>query len=154
MGDVTVTLDEQGHPAVWDVVDPSCTVFNPARETFANVWAPYDEDFSAFHDHVASLMAEHREAETPFPQGFPPPANLFDISSLPWTFFTGFTLHVENGWDHVSPVFTLGKHEERAGRRIMPVALQIHHCAADGFHAAQLLDDLEQLMTTPDWVHR
>ncbi|HIZ99863.1 MAG TPA: chloramphenicol acetyltransferase, partial [Candidatus Janibacter merdipullorum] len=65
-----------------------------------------------------------------------------------------FTLHVENGWDHVSPVFTLGKHEERAGRRIMPVALQIHHCAADGFHAAQLLDDLEQLMTTPDWVHR
>lgn len=42
--------------------------------------------------------------------------------------------------------------EERAGRLIMPVALQIHHCAADGFHAARLLEDLEQLMLTPHWV--
>lgn len=35
---------------------------------------------------------------------------------------------------------------------MLPVALQIHHCAADGLHTARLLDDLTRLVETPDWV--
>lgn len=147
-----MTVNEHGQPATWDVVDPSFTVFNPQRETFANVWAPFDSDFPRFHEQVEALIAEHRSATSPFPQGFPPPPNLFDISSLPWTSFTSFTLHVENGWEHFSPVFTLGKHTSQHDRLRMPVALQIHHAAADGFHTARLLNDLRELVATPDWV--
>lgn len=147
-----MTLDSQGNPATWDVVDPSFTVFNAQRETFANVWAPYDDDFEVFQAQLTTLLAQHRTATTPFPQGFPPPSNLFDISSLPWASFTGFTLHVENGWEHFSPVFTLGKYTEKDGRLLMPVALQIHHAIADGFHACRLLEDLQELFAAPDWV--
>lgn len=147
-----LTLDEQDNPATWDVLDPSFTVFNPERETFANVWAPFDPDFTVFHDRTAGLIEQYRTATTPFPQGFPPPSNLFDISSLPWTSFSSFTLHVENGWEHFSPVFTLGRYTEQQGRVVMPVALQIHHSAADGFHTARLLNDLRDLLATPDWV--
>lgn len=146
-------LDEDGHPGIWDAVDPSFTVFNPERESFANVWSPYDPDFRTFHDHASALISEHSEARTPFPQGFPPPSNLFDISSLPWTTFTSFTLHVENGWEHVAPVFTLGRYTTRGGRLVMPVALQIHHAAADGFHTSRLLEELADLVAEPDWVN-
>lgn len=127
-------------------------MFNAQRETFANLWAPYDEDFGVFHDEAARMITRGRTATTPFPQGFPPPSNLFDISSLPWAAFTGFTLHVENGWEHFSPVFTLGKVAHKDGRLHMPIALQIHHAVADGFHACRLLDDLQELFAAPDWV--
>ncbi|MGO1510136.1 MAG: CatA-like O-acetyltransferase [Actinomycetaceae bacterium] len=144
-----MTLDDAGEPATWDVVDPSFTVLNPERETFANVWTPYDPDVDAFHDRAAALMDEHRSATTPFPQGFPPPANLFDISFLPWTTFTSFALHVENGWDHVAPVFTVGRFARHGDRLVLPLAMQIHHAAADGFHTSRLLGELQDLLADP-----
>lgn len=147
-----MALDPAGRPAVWDRVDPSFTVFNPERETFSNVWATYDPDFPAFHDVASELLVAHREATSPFPQGFPPPSNLFDISSIPWTPFTSFTLHVESGWDHLAPAFTIGQHTTGDGRTHMPLALQIHHSAADGFHAAMFLRELQDLLLEPDWL--
>ncbi|MER7410957.1 CatA-like O-acetyltransferase [Streptomyces cacaoi] len=147
-----MTVDDDGNPAIWDVTHPSFTVFNPRRETFSNIWAHYDPDFRTFHDRVESLIAEHRDTTSLFPQGFPPPPNLFDISSLPWVSFDSFTLHVENGWSHYAPVFTLGKFTHQDDRLTMPVSLQIHHAAADGFHASRLLNELSELIGAPDWV--
>lgn len=147
-----MALDEDGEPAVWDVLAPSFTVLNPARETFANVWCPYDPDFLSFHRAAAQLLAEHRDATEVFPQGFPPPANVFDISSFPWTSFTGFTLAMEGGWDHLAPNFTLGRYVERDGEALLPLAVQIHHAAADGLHTSRLLRDLEELLAEPSWI--
>lgn len=144
-------LDEQGEPAIWDVVHPSFTVFNAERETFAAVWVPFDEDFSTFHARAVDVLATHRGATDMFPQG-DLPANAFDISSLPWTAFTGFTLQIDGGWDHFQPIFTLGRYVERDDRTLLPVAVQVHHAAADGFHTARLLRELEELMSAPDWL--
>ncbi len=147
-----MALDENGAPGIWDAVDPSFTVFNPDLETFCNVWASY-EDFPAFHDRAAHLIDEHRSATTPFPQGFPPPPNLFDVSSIPWTSFTSVSLHMQTGWDHFAPAFTLGRYREDGDTLMMPLALQIHHAAADGYHLARLVNDLRALISTPEeWL--
>lgn len=147
-----MALDDAGNPGVWDVVAPSFTVFNPEREIFSNVWAEYSADFGEFHARTAELLQTHRHANTLFPQGFPPPPNLFDISSIPWTTFTSFTLHVSSGWEHFAPIFTIGKFHEQGGRVLMPLAMQIHHAAADGFHSARLIEDLRKLCARPDWL--
>ncbi|MFE7673318.1 type A chloramphenicol O-acetyltransferase [Streptomyces albidoflavus] len=144
-------LTDSGDPAVWPVVHPAFTVFNPERETFACVWAPYDPDFGTFHDTAAPLLAEHRRATDFFPQGDPPP-NTFDVSSLPWASFTGFTLDIRDGWDHLAPIFTLGRYTERDARLLLPLSVQIHHAAADGFHTARLTNDLQTLLATPTWL--
>ncbi|MFI7693037.1 type A chloramphenicol O-acetyltransferase [Nonomuraea sp. NPDC049655] len=146
-------LTASGDPAVWPVVHPAFTVFNPERETFACVWAPYDPDFAAFHDVAAPLLAEHARATEFFPQG-PPPPNTFDVSSLPWTSFTGFNLNIGDNWDHLAPIFTLGRYTERDGRVLLPLALQAHHAAADGFHSARLVNELRTLVADPSWVDR
>ena len=147
-----LSLDEQGEPATWDVVHPSFTIFNPERETFCAVSVPYDADFSAFHARAVDVLATHRSATDMFPQG-ELPTNSFDISSLPWAAFSGFTLQIDGSGDHFLPIFTLGRYVEREGRTLLPVALQVHHAAVDGFHAARLLKELEELMTTPDWLN-
>ncbi|RZE91004.1 type A chloramphenicol O-acetyltransferase [Streptomyces sp. SCA2-2] len=144
-------LTDSGDPAVWPVVHPAFTVFNPERETFACVWAPYDPDFGTFHDTAAPLLAEHSRATDFFPQGDPPP-NTFDVSSLPWASFTGFTLDIRDGWDHLAPIFTLGRYTEREARLLLPLSVQIHHAAADGFHAARLTNDLQTLLAAPTWL--
>lgn len=133
------------------MLHPAFTVFNPARETFAAVWTPFEQDFAAFNARVAELLVTHRGATTMFPQGTLPP-NTFDISSLPWTSFTAFDLHIKSGWDHFLPMFTLGRHVQRDGRTLLPLAVQVHHAAADGFQVARLINDLRDLVSEPDWA--
>lgn len=146
-----MTLTDDGGPAVWDVVHPMFTVFVPARETFCAVWAPYDPSFPAFHERAAALLAEHRDSTAFSPQGDPPP-NTFDVSSLPWTSFTGFTLQIRDGWDHLLPIFTLGRYVRRDGRDLLPLAVQVHHAAADGFHVARLVEEFRSLAADPRWL--
>lgn len=146
-----MAVTDAGAAASWPVVHPAFTVFNAEREAFAAVWAPYDPDFGRFHEHAAELLATAASATTMFPQGELPP-NVFDVSSLPWTSFTGFTLQIDGGTGHLLPIFTLGRYVERDGRTLLPVAVQIHHAAADGFHTARLLGDLEALMGDASWV--
>lgn len=146
-----MTLTADGEPAVWPAVRPAFTVFNPERETFACVWTVHHADFADFHDAVTEVLATHRHATTMFPLG-PPPADCFDVSSLPWTSFTGFSLQLRDGWDHLAPIVTLGRYVERDGRLLLPVSVQIHHAAADGFHTSRLIEDLRRLMAEPDWI--
>ncbi len=146
-----MTLDETGGPAVWPQVHPAFTVLNKERETFASVWVPYVAEFAPFHEAAVAVIAENSRATELFPQGAPP-ANTFDISSLPWTSFTGFTLHVDGAQDHLAPIITLGRYRERDGRTLLPLALQIHHAAADGFHTARFVNELGDLFADPVWL--
>lgn len=144
-------LTAYGEPATWPVVHPSFTVFNTDAETFASVWTPYDADFATFHAAAVDTIARYRFAGGMFPQGRPP-ANAFDISSVPWASFTGFAHHLRDAWDHMAPIFTLGRYIEREGRMLLPLALQIHHAAADGFHSTRLINEFQALMADPSWV--
>ncbi len=146
-----MALGDKGEPAVWSVVHPSFTVFNAQRETFSSLWCPYTPDFAAFHEQAAALLDAHPSPTELFPQD-ERPANLFDVSSLPWRAFTGMVLDVEGGRDHLLPIFTVGRCEERAGRLVMPLAVQVSHAAADGFHVCRLVDDLQALADEPDWM--
>lgn len=146
-----MSLVDRSTPAVWPVSHPKFTVFNPERETFAAVWAPYDTDFGAFHEVAAPLLAEHSRATEFFPQGAPPP-NAFDVSSIPWASFTGFTLNIEGGWEHLAPIFTLGRYAPRGDRVLLSLSVQIHHAAADGFHVSRLVNELQALLADPVWI--
>lgn len=146
-----MALTDAGAPATWPVVHPAYTVFNAARETFAAVWTPYDTDFAAFHDRASAVLADASSATTMFPQGGLPP-DVFDISSVPWTSFTGFSLQIDGGTRHLLPIFTIGCYLERDGRTLMPLAVQVHHASADGFHTARLVDGIRQLVAEPSWA--
>ncbi|HEX6953744.1 MAG TPA: CatA-like O-acetyltransferase [Agromyces sp.] len=146
-----MTLTDAGAPATWPVVHPAFTVFNPARETFAVVWTPFDADFAAFHARASAILAEAASADTMFPQGELPP-DVFDVSSVPCTSFTGFSLQIDGGTRHLLPIFTIGRYVERDGRTLMPLAVQVHHASADGFHTARLVDDLRRLVAEPSWI--
>ncbi|PRI11033.1 type A chloramphenicol O-acetyltransferase [Leucobacter massiliensis] len=144
-------LDEEGAPAVWAETHPAFTVFDAERETFASLWVPFDRDFAAFHEAAERVIAEHAGSPEMFPQGAPP-AHTFNVSSLPWTGFTGFTLNVDERSGYLAPIFTIGRYQQRDGRVLMPLAVQVHHAAADGFHTARLVNELRELLADPSWA--
>lgn len=144
-------ISATGQPAIWPTVHPYFTVFNAERETFASVWAPYDADFASFHEVATPLLAEYSTSTNLFPQG-EPPANTFDVSSLPWASFTAFNLNLKDGWTHLAPIFTLGRYVERNNQVLLPLAVQVHHAAADGFHTTRFVNELQALVSDPSWL--
>ncbi|RFA09055.1 chloramphenicol acetyltransferase CAT [Subtercola boreus] len=146
-----MALTPDGDPATWPALHPSFTVFNPGLEIFAVLWAAYDPDFGAFHDAVAALLQEHRTANSLFPRG-EPPADVFDVSSLPRTSFSALHIQTRGGVDHLLPIFTLGRYVERDDRTFLPLALQVNHAAIDGFHASRFVSEFEALLADPGWL--
>lgn len=144
-------LLEDGSPAVWDVVHPMFTVFHPKTETFSALVVPYDADPHAFHDAAVATIERHRDDVRMFPQE-DRPANVFDVSTLPGASFTGFALHIRDGWDHLMPIVTLGRYRVEGDRTVLPVALQVNHAASDGFHASRFVRELGELFAEPSWV--
>ena len=46
----------------------------------------------------------------------------------------------------LAPLFTVGRFYLQDGRRLLPLAMQLHHAACDGYHAAMFLKDLQDWM--------
>ena len=146
-----MAFDAQGELAVWNVVHPFFTVFNPAAETFSTVWAEYSPNFGEFHDRAAPLLAEYRSSTAYAPQQNVP-ANTFDVSSMPWLSFTSLDLQLKDAWSYLTPIFTIGRYDERDGRVLMPLAVQGNHATVDGFHVSRLIGEVAALAADPDWV--
>ena len=65
--------------------------------------------------------------------------NIYYASMLPWESFEGFNLNLQKGWEFMLPTFTFGRYTEHEGRFTLPLAIQVHHAACDGFSRMPLL---------------
>lgn len=140
-------LDADGNLGIYDVVHPSFTIFHKESETFSSIWTPYQTDFAAFHAAYTADMEHYGTVEklAPKPNA---PANLFNISSIPWTSFTGFNLNLAKGYDYLLPIFTTGKYYQEAAtaKTLLPISVQVHHGVCDGFHVSRFLTELQTLL--------
>lgn len=71
------------------------------------------------------------------------PENLFNISALPWVNFTSFNLNLQNGYNYLLPIFTIGKFTKKDDKYMLPLSLQVHHATTDGYHVGSFLEDLQ-----------
>ncbi|MED1449061.1 CatA-like O-acetyltransferase, partial [Bacillus pacificus] len=80
------------------------------------------------------------------------PPNVFPISSIPWTSFTGF--NINNDADYLLPIITCGKYFNEKNKVMLPVSLQVHHSVCDGYHASRFIEDLQALSNScnEEWL--
>lgn len=137
-------MSEQGEPGYWEISHPSYTVFNNETKTFSSIWTPYRSDFSSFYRACIEDINQYSNSTAFTPkQGEPP--NTFTISSIPWVDFTSFNLNVYADGTYLSPIFTIGKYVEQGNAIFMPLAIQLHHSACDGYHAGQFVEALRKM---------
>ena len=128
---------------VYHEVHPLYTIFHPESETFSCLWSRNPEDFPAFYQGYLNDLKQYGHC-TDFSAKPDAPENVFNISCLPWISFTGFQLNIQGGYTYLLPIFTFGKYHSENGRTLMPLAIQVHHAACDGFHVARLVQELQK----------
>ena len=139
-------VDGDGNPGCHDVLHPNYTVFHEDDHTFSDLWTEHDEDFAAFYrsflSDVETYGSNHGIKAKPGQ-----PANFYCISSAPWLDFTGYSAAVSGDrLPALFPVITCGKIVAENGRETMAFAWNIYHAAADGWHTAAFLKDLQDLL--------
>ena len=139
-------VDREGNPGYHDMLHPVYTVFHEDDHSFSDLWTEHDEDFSVFYERFQS------DVETYGPnhgiKGKPgQPGNFYCISAVPWLDYTGYTAAVSGDrLPALFPVITYGKIGAENGRETMPFTINIAHAAADGWHTAAFVRDLQSLL--------
>ena len=128
---------------VYDTMHPAYTIFNKEKKTFSTVWTAFQKEYGDFlrayeSDTAAYASSTHYIAKPDRPE------NSFDVSAIPWAPFTSFHLHVAGEGTYLLPIFTIGKAFENGGKRMLPLAIQVHHAVCDGYHVGRFVEVLQE----------
>jgi chloramphenicol O-acetyltransferase type A len=84
------------------------------------------------------------------------PGYTFPISCIPWLDFTALNLNIYDDGRYLSPIFTFGKYTIKDGKKVIPLAVQLHHALCDGYHVSQLFEKIRALAAgicdAPAWA--
>ena len=135
--------DDAGNLIKWDFVSPSYTDFHADDENFVKMVTEYSDDLFEFCSRVDKDRQRHKNEQAILVNQ---PPNFFDVSCLPWIKYSRFDIHVFDKGKFLAPVITWGKFEEKDGKLIMPLTMNIHHAVADGFHLSRFFNEAQELM--------
>ncbi len=135
--------DRQGDVGIWDFVSPYYAHFHPSDGRFAKLFTEYNPDYLEFYQRFEADAVRYRNLRWFELQDVPP--NVFDLSCLPWISYKAFDMHIFDSGTYLAPVVTWGKYaENEKGRTILPLSINIHHAAADGYHLCRFFADVEE----------
>lgn len=126
----------------WDYIFPSYANFNKSDETFTKYSTEYRENLEEFHSLYIDDREKYKDARG-LQKSVP---NAFDVSCLPWVNYRHFDVHVFDEGKFIAPIVTWGKYEQKDGRFIMPLSVNIHHAVCDGFHLSRFFNEVQQLI--------
>lgn len=142
-------INEDGELGYWDKSVPFYSIFDSEKELFSNIDTSDTYTFAEFHRDYLADVEKYQGTGKLFPKQ-PVPANVVNISMLPWIHTTGFNLNIENNPNYLLPIVTGGKFEKTDEGIKLPVSLQIHHAVCDGYQASQFLLKLEDVLSHPE----
>lgn len=139
-----MAVDAEGQLGIHDICHPSYTIFHEDDQTFSDIWTEWNEDFQTFYQAVVTDMETYKDvrgvkAKPDRPDAFTP------ISCVPWVCFTGIGHDTPGPRQMYFPIITFGRFYKEDGRWLLPFAVFINHAAADGYHTAKLLNDIQAI---------
>ncbi len=150
--ELRMTTDAEGNPGYWEYCVPSYTIFHEDDHTFSDIWTPWSDDFPTFYAQAVDDMTRYADVKGVKAKDGRPD-NFVSLSMEPWLSFTGYGCDAYTAPQMLFPIFVMGKWFERDGTLYMPLSLSINHAAADGWHSAKALCDIEALAKDADaWI--
>lgn len=104
--------------------------------------AEYREDAAQQVEEIGRVREKYRDSNEYQPQDFG--QNVINISSVPWTRFTGLSFSLQYVATYYAPIITFGKYETEDARVSVPMAVYMNHAVCDGSHAALFLAEFER----------
>ena len=147
-----IAYNEKGELGYYEVCHPSYTIFHEDDQTFSDIWTPYHESFDVFYDAVLEDMERYQDVKGVKAKPGRPDA-FTCISCVPWITFRGLS-HDTRGKQMFFPIIDFGKYYKTETKsRILPLSIYVNHAAADGYHTAKLLNDIQYNCThCKEWM--
>lgn len=137
--------DAEGNPGIWDQLWPYYAHFHPEDQGVVKLVTAFSWDCGEFCRRFQEDLERYADKRWFEVDDVPP--NVFDLSCLPWTHYKNFDIHVFDDGTYLGPIIVWGKYEKNAQGRInLPLTLNIHHAAADGYHLCRFFDDVKEWM--------
>ena len=126
---------------LFDKIDTAFTYLNKDTELFKVVNVPMKDSVLEYVELASKTANEQKEYFTG-PLG----NDVFQCSPMPWITYTHIS-HTNSGKkDNATPLFDWGKYQEKNGRIIMPLSVQVHHSFVDGIHVGKFADKLQKYL--------
>lgn len=130
-----------GRVVLFDKIDTAFTYLNKDTGLFKVVNAPMKDTLQEYVEETVKIAAEQQEYFTG-PLG----NDIFQCSPMPWVAYTHIS-HTNSGKkDNATPLFDWGKYQEKDGKVVMPVSVQVHHSFVDGIHIGKFAEELQSYM--------
>ena len=136
-------LRPDGRIAIYDKIDASCTILRE-NKTFDFTYIPFDINYTAFYQ---SFLEERKRAQNSSGLAVDvAPEHVIHFSANPWYYFTDF--FSVKSFDYIDsiPKISTGKLINRDNKKIMPMAIQVHHGLVDGYHMGLFIDAMQAKM--------
>lgn len=136
-------IENNNRVAVYNEVHASSTVGRPDG-TFGFSFIPHHPDFRSFEVGAKAEVARVRAAT-----GLCLPERRADVlhyTALPWLAFTSMSHARSFSAGDSVPKIAFGQVHQKAGRRVMPVSIHVHHALMDALHISQFVDKFQQLL--------
>lgn len=118
------------------------------NNVFTFCYFDHYQSFRDYNAHVIERVADCREPNTPLIDHDDDLAQIH-YSVIPWVHFTGLTHPRNYGTGDSIPKIVFGKHEELAGRVLMPVSVEAHHALLDGYHLGLYFKGFQDSINDP-----
>lgn len=110
-------------------------------ETFMYCTVLYEPFLATFIQNSQQAIAAQKAKRGFVPHTQP---NVIYVSSLPWISFTSVQhAHERLSGDSI-PRFVFGKFFQQGDQLLLPLAVEVHHALADGFHVGQFFEKLQK----------
>ncbi|WP_426493229.1 CatA-like O-acetyltransferase [Hymenobacter sp. 102] len=139
---------EEGQVVCYDQIHASPTLGRPDH-TFGFGFVPYHVDLATFGQ---SLQAEITAVQASTGLCLGPETARPDVihfSAMPWLSFTGLTHARPFSHPDSIPKISVGRIRPENGRQLMPVAVNVHHGLADGYHVGLFVETLQRTLNRP-----
>jgi chloramphenicol O-acetyltransferase type A len=129
-----------GELYAYSTIHPSFTILLPDN-TISFCDATHMDDEKMFYEHIVAFSDTTRQTVN---LEMPEKNDRYFISNIPWIRFSSFTHPYLSQYASI-PIVTIGKFQKNSmGITTVPIALQVHHSLADGYHLGQFYTLLEQ----------
>ena len=139
-------FDEEGRLGFFDEIGPSYSVLNDKTKVMSDLYTSFNHSFSSFYKDMKNALDSYKK-DSNFTTDFK--RNFFIVSCLPWFDYTAFNVNNEGSRPFLFPMVTWGKFIEEDNKITMPVTIQIHHAAADGYHCSLFFSDVKEMCSNP-----
>jgi chloramphenicol O-acetyltransferase type A len=128
---------------LFNVINASPTIDRPDG-TFGFSYMDYNDDEELFYANAKQVIEKVKREKGLIPAVSG--ENVIHFSAIPWINFTAISHARCFSFADSCPKITFGKITEQDDKKIMPVAVHVHHALVDGYHVGLFIEKFQEVM--------